>query len=161
MTFPPAYQHLEPKLRDIGASYLLHLPRRPRTLAGSPTAPTGIAAVSHHWERHDLQAMAVAMEIFGSIQMQNIPMASNEEQMLDSISFSKQRSPISRALCEQEDETAQHILTTCVFDWQCRHNQLAPAGLSRMVPRVNKINFYVYWWRKASTNWQGQMERIW
>lgn len=80
--------------------------------------------------------------------------------MLESGSFSKQSSPASRALCEQEDETAQHILTICVFVRQFWHNQLAPAGLGRMVPRVNEINLYVYWWRKASrrtdkAKWKG------
>jgi hypothetical protein len=62
--------------------------------------------------------------------------------------------------CDQEDETAQHILTTCVFVWQFWHNQLAPAGLDRMVLRVNEIYLYVYWWRKASrptdkAKWKG------
>jgi hypothetical protein len=44
-------------------------------------------------------------------------------------------------LWDQEDDTAQHILSTCVFARQFCHNLLAPAWLGRIAPRQNEQSF--------------------
>ena len=44
-------------------------------------------------------------------------------------------------LCDQEGETAQYILTTCVFARQFWYNLLAPQGLADLVPELEEISF--------------------
>uniref|UniRef100_A0A0A9AHR0 Reverse transcriptase zinc-binding domain-containing protein n=1 Tax=Arundo donax TaxID=35708 RepID=A0A0A9AHR0_ARUDO len=56
--------------------------------------------------------------------------------------------PKSCPLCDQEEETAQHLLTSCVFPRQVWHHILEPLNLSRLVPRRTEESF-AEWWRKA------------
>jgi len=51
-------------------------------------------------------------------------------------------------LCDQEEETIQHLLTTCVFARQFWFNILQPLNLSRLAPR-HTANSFVDWWRKS------------
>jgi hypothetical protein len=52
-------------------------------------------------------------------------------------------------VCDQDDETARHLLTNCVFARQFWHNILYPIGLSSVVPkRIDHC--FAEWWRKAS-----------
>jgi hypothetical protein len=53
-------------------------------------------------------------------------------------------------ICDQEDETVQHILSNCVFTRQFWHNILTPIGLSFVGPK-RRDSVFVEWWRKAST----------
>lgn len=57
--------------------------------------------------------------------------------------------PDKCVLCDQEEETAQHILTSCVFARQFWHEILAPLGLADRAPRLDDCTF-AKWWRKAS-----------
>jgi hypothetical protein len=52
------------------------------------------------------------------------------------------------ALCNQEDETAQHILTSCVFARQFWFGILQPLNLSTLVPTRQTISF-AEWWKKS------------
>jgi hypothetical protein len=56
--------------------------------------------------------------------------------------------PSSCALCDQEDEDVQHILTTCVFARQFWFKILAPLDFIRCVPSRHEGSF-AEWWRKA------------
>ena len=51
-------------------------------------------------------------------------------------------------LCDHEEETIQHLLTTCVFARQFWFNFLQPLNLSRLAPR-HTANSFVDWWRKS------------
>jgi hypothetical protein len=53
-------------------------------------------------------------------------------------------------LCDQEDETVQHILSNRVFARQFWHNILTPIGLSFVGPKRRDSDFSE-WWRNAST----------
>ena len=44
-------------------------------------------------------------------------------------------------LCDQEEETTQHILTTCVFARDFWHQWLAPLGLGGVIPSANEVCF--------------------
>ena len=52
-------------------------------------------------------------------------------------------------LCDQADETIQHLLTSCVFAREFWFRVLSPLGLQHGVPSLNEQNF-AEWWRKAS-----------
>jgi len=58
--------------------------------------------------------------------------------------------PENCVLCDQEDETVQHILSNCVFTRQFWHNILTPIGLSSVGPKRRDLVF-TEWGRKAST----------
>uniref|UniRef100_A0A0A9CVB5 Reverse transcriptase zinc-binding domain-containing protein n=1 Tax=Arundo donax TaxID=35708 RepID=A0A0A9CVB5_ARUDO len=51
-------------------------------------------------------------------------------------------------LCDQENETVQHLLTTCVFARQVWHKIFEPLGLLTLVPRRSEKCF-ADWWRKS------------
>jgi len=51
-------------------------------------------------------------------------------------------------LCNQEDETAQHILTSCVFGWQFWFSIFQPLNLSALVPTRRTISLQD-WWKKS------------
>ncbi|GJN28797.1 hypothetical protein PR202_gb16962 [Eleusine coracana subsp. coracana] len=57
--------------------------------------------------------------------------------------------PDNCVLCDQEDETAQHILTSCVFAREFWYRILAPLGFANSVPGQHDIIF-AKWWKKAS-----------
>jgi hypothetical protein len=57
--------------------------------------------------------------------------------------------PENCVLCDQEDETVQHILSNCVFTRQFWHNILTPIGLS-FVASKRRDSCFAEWWRKAS-----------
>ena len=42
--------------------------------------------------------------------------------------------PKNCVLCDQEDETVQHILSNCIFTSQFWYNILTPTGLSTVAP---------------------------
>jgi hypothetical protein len=50
-------------------------------------------------------------------------------------------------LCDQEDETIQHLLTTCVVARQVWFTLLHPLELTYLVPSQNERSF-ADWWRK-------------
>jgi len=52
-------------------------------------------------------------------------------------------------LCDQEEETIQHILTTCVFARQFWHSVLSPLNLQQLVPNRREHSFAT-WWRKIT-----------
>jgi hypothetical protein len=55
----------------------------------------------------------------------------------------------SCVLCDQEEETVQHILTSCVFARQFGHGILSSISLNNVVPKRGDSCF-VDWWRKTS-----------
>jgi hypothetical protein len=57
--------------------------------------------------------------------------------------------PKNCVLCDQEDETVQHILSNCGFTRQFWHNILTPIDLSTMAPK-RRDSCFAEWWRKAS-----------
>jgi hypothetical protein len=52
-------------------------------------------------------------------------------------------------LCDQEEKTIQHILTTCVFARQFWHSMLSPLNLQQPVPNRREHSFAT-WWRKIT-----------
>ena len=56
--------------------------------------------------------------------------------------------PAHCPLCDQEDETAQHILTSCVFAWQFWFSILQPLNLSTLAPTRHTISI-AEWWKKS------------
>ena len=52
-------------------------------------------------------------------------------------------------LCDQADETIQHLLTSCVFAREFWFWVLSPLGLQHGVPSLNE-QIFGEWWRKAS-----------
>ena len=56
--------------------------------------------------------------------------------------------PDKCSLCDQEDETIQHLLTTCVVARQVWIRLLHPLELTDLVPRQNETSF-ADWWRKT------------
>ncbi|RCV47068.1 hypothetical protein SETIT_9G580700v2 [Setaria italica] len=50
---------------------------------------------------------------------------------------------------DDEDETIQHILCTCVFSRQFWHQLLRRFGLSDLAPQSTSAGFYD-WWQQAS-----------
>ena len=51
-------------------------------------------------------------------------------------------------LCDQEEETVQHLLTTCVFARQFWFSILQPLNLSHLAPR-HTDNSFADWWKKS------------
>ena len=51
-------------------------------------------------------------------------------------------------LCDQEEETIQHLLTGCVFAQQVWFSILSPLGLGGAAPGHNDLCFVV-WWAKV------------
>ena len=71
--------------------------------------------------------------------------------MLDSWSLAKKRGlphPDCCPLCDQEEETVQHLLTTCVFARQFWFSILQSLNLSQLVPR-HTDNSFADWWKKS------------
>ena len=56
--------------------------------------------------------------------------------------------PDKYLLCDQEEETIQHLLTSCVVARQVWFNLFAPLNLSGSVPRQNESSF-AEWWRRT------------
>ena len=52
-------------------------------------------------------------------------------------------------LCDQAEETIQHLLTSCVFAREFWFRILSPVGLQRCVPD-NRDQEFAGWWRKAA-----------
>jgi hypothetical protein len=50
-------------------------------------------------------------------------------------------------MCNQEEETVQHLLTTCVFARQFWFNILQPLNLSYLTPRHTTT--FADWWKKS------------
>jgi hypothetical protein len=58
---------------------------------------------------------------------------------------------IACLFCDQEHETTQHILTSCVFARQFWHDLLAPLGLAALAPPPPQIDDEVFGeWRKVA-----------
>jgi hypothetical protein len=51
-------------------------------------------------------------------------------------------------LCNQEEETIQHLLTSCVVARQVWFNVFAPLNLSGSIPHQHESSF-VEWWRRT------------
>jgi hypothetical protein len=58
--------------------------------------------------------------------------------------------PVSCVLCDQDDETVQHILSNCVFARQFWHSIISLIGLAAVVPKYSDVCFDD-WWREASS----------
>jgi hypothetical protein len=56
--------------------------------------------------------------------------------------------PVVCVLCDQEQETVQHLLCTCSFARQFWHAILFPLSLGDHIPAVDEISF-ADWWRKV------------
>ncbi|GJN34915.1 hypothetical protein PR202_gb23624 [Eleusine coracana subsp. coracana] len=56
--------------------------------------------------------------------------------------------PAECPLCDQEDETVQHLLTSCVFARQFWFKLLEPLGLQDRISSTNTGSF-TDWWRKT------------
>jgi hypothetical protein len=56
--------------------------------------------------------------------------------------------PEACPLCDQDQETIQHLLTTCVFARQFWYNLLSPFGLGHLSPGVEDIAF-ADWWKRV------------
>jgi hypothetical protein len=56
--------------------------------------------------------------------------------------------PIHCMLCEQEEETIQHILVSCVFSREVWFRVLSLVGLQRCTPEPGEENFQE-WWQAA------------
>ena len=52
-------------------------------------------------------------------------------------------------LCDQAEETIQHLLTSCVFAREFWFRILSPVGFQRCVPD-NRDQDFAGWWRKAA-----------
>jgi hypothetical protein len=52
-------------------------------------------------------------------------------------------------LCDQGDETIQHLLTSCVVARQFWYHLITPFGLVHLTPRTDEASF-ADWWRRAS-----------
>jgi hypothetical protein len=52
-------------------------------------------------------------------------------------------------MCDQAQETIQHLLTACIFARQFWHTILAAIGLGHLTPTADEENF-ADWWGKAS-----------
>ena len=66
--------------------------------------------------------------------------------------------PARCPLCDQEEETVQHLLTTCVFARQFWFSILQPLNLSCLVPRCAAGSF-ADWWRKSWKRVQKQLRK--
>jgi hypothetical protein len=51
-------------------------------------------------------------------------------------------------LCDQEQETVQHLLTTCVFARPFWHDILSPYNMGHLIPSPAEVSF-AEWWRGA------------
>ena len=59
------------------------------------------------------------------------------------------RQPSLCPLCDQVEETIQHLLTSCVFAREFWFRILSPVGFQRCVPD-NRDQDFAGWWRKAA-----------
>jgi hypothetical protein len=53
--------------------------------------------------------------------------------------------PEARTLCDQDDETIQHLLTSCVFARQLWFSILSPFGLGHLIPGSVDSSFANWW----------------
>jgi hypothetical protein len=53
--------------------------------------------------------------------------------------------------CDQEDETIQHILCSCVFSWQFWPQLLHRFGLPDIAPQPSAVGFFDWWQQAGST----------
>ena len=61
-------------------------------------------------------------------------------------------------LCDQEDETIQHILTSCVFAREIWFRVLSLVGLQQLTPSQDDLVFQE-WWRLALTRVSEQQQK--
>jgi len=61
-------------------------------------------------------------------------------------------------LCDQEDETIQHLLTTCVFARQFWFSVLQPLNLTHLVPSRTSSSL-ADWWKKSWKKLQKQLRK--
>ena len=60
-------------------------------------------------------------------------------------------------LCDQEEESIQHLLTTCVFARQFWCTILQQLDLSRLTP--NRRSSFAEWWKKAGRKLQKHLRK--
>lgn len=68
--------------------------------------------------------------------------------------------PETCVLCDQEEETVQHILSNCVFARQFWHTIPSPIGLSAVVPKRSDTCFVDWWTGASSKNPEGKKKGI-
>jgi len=56
--------------------------------------------------------------------------------------------PVVYPLCDQEQETIQHLLISCIFARQFWHSLLSPFDLSHLTPAVDAPSF-AEWWKQV------------
>ena len=66
--------------------------------------------------------------------------------------------PVCCPLCDQDKETAQHLLTSCVFARQFWFKLLSPIGLGQLTPLADEVSF-ADWWRKCSVKVHKNMRK--
>ena len=88
------------------------------------------------------------MEDLGPCQMQNVFVVGNRNRCWTADRLAKRglSHPDKCPLCDQEDETIQHLLTTCMVARQVWFRLFTPLNLADSVPRQNELSF-ADWWR--------------
>jgi hypothetical protein len=61
-------------------------------------------------------------------------------------------------LCEQEDETINHLLSACMFARQFWYDLLACFGMPAAVPQAHNVGFYS-WWQQARDRLHTSVQR--
>jgi hypothetical protein len=56
--------------------------------------------------------------------------------------------PVVCPLCDQEQETIQHLLITCIFACQFWHSLLSPFALGHLTPTIDAPSF-AEWWKQV------------
>jgi hypothetical protein len=85
------------------------------------------------------------MEILGPEQVQNFSVVGNPT--ADRLAKRGLPHPDKCPLCDQEEETIQHLLTSCVTARQVWFSLFAPLNLSRSVSRQCESSFADWWHR--------------
>lgn len=102
------------------------------------------------WVTH-LWAVETPLEILGSAQMQIFFLwLAIRKQCWTADKLAKRGLPHPEKcpLCDQEEETVQHLLTTCVVARQVWFEVFSPLNLSGLVPQLVDSNVAT-WWRRA------------
>jgi hypothetical protein len=91
------------------------------------------------------------MEDMSDTEMQAVHVASSLQKMLDLRPSSMVRAATSEILptCDQENETLDHLLMSCVFTGQFWYMVLQQVGSHSLAPQPTDLIFDE-WWEKAS-----------
>jgi hypothetical protein len=59
--------------------------------------------------------------------------------------------PVTCPLCDQQQETIQHLLNTCIFTRQFWNNIISPFGLGHFTPSIDEPSF-ADWWKRLDNS---------